>query len=294
MSNDESSSSKNNNHKTIHNIIKIIKRLFNRNKTSLAESVTALLEKQSMHIDINEEEQSMLLNVVNFKELEASDVMIPRTDIVAVSLGNSLNKLKKIFIKEVHTRLPVYKNDIDEIEGFIHLKDFFKYFSSGKKFEVSQIVREIIFVPETIKISNLLTKMKQSATHMAIVLNEYGGTKGLITIEDIIEKLVGEIKDEYDDQDVNTTLIKSDGDGYIIEAKTEIYVFEKYFGIDVSFGINDPQYDTVGGMVITYLGIIPKTGEVFDHPKGFTVEILEADSRRVKSIRIKGIEPDAI
>lgn len=280
MSNDESSSS------GVNNLICKLKGIFSRTFKVKPKKLAHLVS--NYEDSINAEEHTILKNVITFKDLEAADIMVPRIDIAAVPINITPEELKKVFLNEIHTRLPVYKKNIDEIEGFIHLRDFFKYYAGHSEYKIKDLVRNIIFIPGTMKVSDLLTKMKQAAIHIAIVLDEYGGTNGMITIEDVIEQVVGDITDEYDEQP-DPNLITKDGDSYIIEAKTEVEQFEEYFNISLEIEENNQEYDTIGGMITTYLGMIPTIGDSFVHPKGFKVEIMDADNRKIKKVKITGL-----
>lgn len=283
---ERNSLSHSNKHKFVNRFRRLFDKFVSKSSSNFADSVSAIINESNGNTEINEEERSILRNMITFQDLEASDVMIPRTDIISVPIDITPLQLKKVFLKEAHTRLPVYKNNIDEVEGFIHLKDYFKVTTQKEKFKIKDIVREIIFVPGTIKVSDLLAKMKQSAIHIAIVLDEYGGTKGLITIEDIIEELVGDINDEYDDELTEQLIQEEKDDSYLVDAKTEIADFEKYFSVNLSNN-EELEYDTIAGMVITLLGRIPKKGEMITDISGFEIEVVDATNRKIKKFRVK-------
>jgi CBS domain containing-hemolysin-like protein len=272
-------------HTLNHNVFyNFIKRLFKGKQHTFEESVSDLINEHKEDTSVHTEEKVILQNIITFGDREVSDVMVPRTNIIAVPSTISANELKETFMENAHSRIPIYKHSIDEIIGFIHLKDLFKALGSKKKFNLSEIIRELIYVPRTMKVTDMLTKMKQCAVHIAIVLDEYGGTDGLVTIEDIVEEVIGEINDEYDENENEDTLVIGDDGTLIVDAKTKIEVI--YDKIGLKFSEIDPEYDTVGGFVITFLERIPLIGERISHPSGLVIEILDADNRKVKLLKV--------
>jgi magnesium and cobalt transporter len=258
------------------------KKKFAKRVSSFEESVSELIREHDHDASVHKEERQILSNIVQFGDKLAEDIMIPRTDITAAASDISLNNLKELFLAENHARIPIYKNSIDEILGFVHIKDLFKVVTSKRKFNMKEILREILFVPSSIKITDLLSKMKQSKFHMAIILDEYGGTDGLVTIEDILEEIVGEINDEYDES-APEEHIKKDGENYLIEAKALVEAVEKLIGI---FAEKDPDYDTFGGFIITKLGRIPAVGEILEIIPNYQIEVLAADNRRLILLKL--------
>jgi magnesium and cobalt transporter len=262
---------------------KNIKKLCGVKHSSFEESVTELIREHDEDTSVHDEEKAILKNIVTFGDLEASDVMLPRTEIIAAPVNIKPDDLKEIFLKEGHSRIPIYSGSIDNIIGFTHIKDLFKNLSAKNKFAIKDIIRELIYVPTSIKVTDLLSKMKQSSSHIAIVLDEYGGTDGLVTIEDIIEEIFGEIVDEHD-QHIEHALMIEDANGYIIDAKARIEDVEDKFNIKLKD--KHSNYDTFGGYLITFLGRIPAVGELITLSGGLTVEILDADQRKVKMLRV--------
>jgi CBS domain containing-hemolysin-like protein len=253
----------------------------------LGLSVSQILER-SIEPNTYEEEQNILRNILAFGDLEASDVMINRAGILAAPSSIKFSEMKKIFINEGHSRLPIYKSDLDDIIGFIHIKDLFKASmkSSSNKPQISDLIRDIIFVPETIKLTDLLTKMKNRKIHIAIVLDEYGGTAGLVTIEDIVEELVGDIQDEHDKAEVKT-LIHKHNDHFIIDAAAEVEDVEDALEVQLVEDDESIEFETIGGFIITQLGCIPKVGTKLKlADKHLEFEVTDATTRRVKQIRV--------
>ncbi|MCE2992377.1 MAG: hemolysin family protein [Candidatus Jidaibacter sp.] len=279
--------SKNNKAKRVRGIFsKISKLLRLRRRDAYLELPVLDILEQKIAENSYEEERNIIKNILAFGDLEASDVMINRAEIIAVSTSMKLADIKKIFINDGHSRLPIYKSSLDDIEGFIHIKDLFKasLLSQKDKPSVDSLTRDIIFVPETIKLTELLKKMKNKKIHIAIVLDEHGGTSGLVTIEDIVEELVGDIKDEHDVHE-EKQLISEDGDGcFIIDASAEIEEVGAALGYDFVDHEDDPEYETIGGFIITRLGHIPKEGAKLKVDK-WEFEVLEASTRKVKKLR---------
>lgn len=227
----------------------------------------------------------------HFQGLRASDVMIPCTDIVAVRHDIKLSELHEQFIKTAFTRIPVYKNTMDEMIGFIHVKDIVPYLSNGnavKEFNLTKIIRKPLYAAISTKCVSLLTKMRVEAIHVAIILDEHGCTEGMVTIDNLVEEIVGEIKDEHDSlRPEQETILKAGENCYIIDAKTPIEAITAKIGLTAgALTEEEGEYQTIGGFVMSYLDRIPEKGEKFTHPSGLRIEILEADQRKIKSIKL--------
>jgi len=270
---------------------KFFKRVFGiKSHASFEESVSELIREHDEDNSVHEEEKTILQNIITFGELEGGDIMLPRTDIIAVPANIRLEDLKQVFLKHGHSRIPIFNGSIDHIIGFVHLKDFFRNIVSKDRYNLKEITRELIFVPSTIKVPDLLTRMKNSSVHIAIVLDEYGGTDGLLTIEDIVEEVLGEIKDEYDDEEPDNS-IRQEEDGIVIDAKARVSEVGK--ALKIKFPEDNVEFDTLGGFIITYLGRIPLKGEKFSHPLGLTMEITDADNRKIKFVKILNRKDEA-
>ena len=217
--------------------------------------------------------------------------MIPRADIGAVEVNDSFNKVLEVFIKESHSRVPVYEKNLDNIIGMIHIKDLVKYQNEGNFEEgfLKKLKRDIIEIPPSMPVLDLLMKMQLTRLHMGIVIDEYGGTDGLVTIEDVIEEITGEIEDEHDEQNL-PTLIKISPNSFEASARVEIKEFEKLSKINLFKYYNSDDVDTLGGLVVAMAGRVPQRGEILKHESGLTFEINEADPRRIKSIKITQIK----
>lgn len=257
-----------------------------RKDHSLQTDMAELLEEHDPEgTRFGSEERLMLSNVLGLKDLRIEDIMIPRSTIIAVEKDVTLEGLKKVLLKEEHTRMPVYDGNLDNIIGFVHIKDLIPLLGSRKKFDISSLVREILFVPPSMKVRDLLLQMRAKRIHIALVVDEYGATDGLITLEDLVEEIVGEIEDEHDDAD--PVFIRELEPGrYEMDARTPVEEAEKQLGISLRSSQDHETCDTLGGMVFLMLDRVPEKGESVVHPAGFTFEILDADPRRIKQILV--------
>ena len=226
--------------------------------------------------------------ISKLKTMRVEDVAIPRSDIVCVPSDMELDSLIDEFRESGYSRLPVFQDTLDNPIGMVHLKDVaLKHGFNGKpkSFEVTKLVRAVLFVPPSMPLDVLLQKMQAERTHMALVVDEYGGVDGLATIEDLVEQLVGEIADEHDTDD-DVTWTESEPGIYICQSRASLEEFEKVLGVDLASDTDDEEIDTVGGLVFMMTGRVPVRGEVISHPSGYDFEILEADPRRLKRLRI--------
>lgn len=258
---------------------------FHRN-ASLREALEEVIEEHDSYATaINTEERLMLHNILAFGELKVEDVMIPRADIVAVPHDVSLTELHAAIRENRHTRMPVYRKDLDDVAGFLHIKDLVESFTSPEDFSVERILHQILVVPPSMKAVDLLLKMRLSGVHMALVVDEYGGTDGLVTLEDIFEEIVGEIQDEHDEIEAEEMLWINDR---VMEAdaRIEIDELEEQLGLALVENRQEVDFHTLGGLLFTLLGRVPASGETVDHPQGLRMKILAADPRRIHRVRI--------
>ena len=269
------------------NILARIARLF-----SLGNQVKQLDTNENF-ADLKTHDNS---EVGNLLRLRVEDVSIPKADIVAVFDKITKEELFDTFKNTALTRLPVYENTLDNPLGFVHFKDFILKSNSDDNvapFVVNKILRTLLFVPPSMSLGVLLAKMQAERTHMALVIDEYGGVDGLVTIEDLIEQVVGDIEDEHDEANQNEWLLEKPGQ-YLATAKTSLREFKEETGLDLTneASIDAEEIDTFGGLVFILAGRVPVRGEIVPHPHGMEFEIVEADPRRVKKIRLR--LPDAI
>lgn len=230
------------------------------------------------------------LGLMNLGRLRVEDVCVPKADIVAVPENISRDELLDTFREYGLTRLPVFEGTLDTPIGLVNLKDFaLKYgFGNGHDFDLRGMLRRLLYVPPSMPLGVLLQKMQAERIHMALVIDEYGGTDGLITIEDLVEQVVGEIEDEHDQDEASQFHQVSNGD-YIALSKTPLEDFEAAIGRDLTADdeIDGEEIDTLGGLVFMLAGRVPTRGEVIEHPLGIAFEVVEADPRRIKRLRVR-------
>ena len=264
------------------NIIARIKGLF------LFGSKVEPLDSNENFVDIKPDGNN---EVGNLLRLSVQDVAIPKADIVAVQDTITKDELFETFKNTALTRLPIYENTLDSPLGFIHFKDFILKSNSNDKvsqFHVKNILRTVLFVPPSMSLGVLLAKMQAERTHMALVIDEYGGVDGLVTIEDLIEQVVGDIEDEHDEANQKDWFLEKPGQ-YLATAKTSLREFKEETGLDLTneASIDAEEIGTFGGLVFMLAGRVPVRGEIVPHPMGMEFEIVEADPRRVKKLRLR-------
>lgn len=232
-------------------------------------------------------EEALLRNILGLQDLNASDVMIPRADIVSVSLSESFSEIIAQMTAANHSRLPVRRDTLDDIAGIIHIKDVFAHLYAGTEPDIDSLLRPALFVAPTIRLLDLLHEMRLRRRHLALVVDEFGGVDGLITIEDLVEEIVGEIEDEHDKSRMPRFQVFDDGTA-VAEARLEVGALEVLAGPLLEQDETD-EIDTIGGLVFSLAGRVPTRGEVITHPSGLEFEILEADPRHIKLLRICGL-----
>jgi CBS domain containing-hemolysin-like protein len=266
---------------------------------TMRESVAEVMEaSESEDRALSPQERRMLANLLKFGELRVADVMVPRADIVAVEETTPLCDLVTLFREAQHSRIPVYRETLDDPVGLMLLKDVVGLIEMEidgsfrwRNVPIASLLRNLLFVPPSMPLLDLLLKMQASHTHLALVIDEYGGTDGLVTIEDIIEEIVGDIEDEHDEA---LQQVRNAGDGvYVADARTSLEHFAEVTGLTLASDDPDKDIDTLGGLVVSILGRVPERGEIVPHPSGYEFEVLEADPRRVKRLRIRAIPKSA-
>ena len=276
-------------------------KIFNRASFTDETEKTYAQAQQAISKDNEASKEEMVDAAERFHLLRVDDVMVPRADIVAVESIATLTELTDTFKEAGHSRLPVYKETLDEPTGMVHIKDVMPYLMFGAKGRkaknypdkkvVQYIKRPVLFVPPSMLAQDLLKRMQVKRTHMAIVVDEYGGTDGLVTIEDLIEEIVGEIDDEHDEQEPVVQIVTDKGGKTVWEADARITIedFEDAIGRDFATDDEEEDVDTLGGVVFTLAGRVPERGEIILHPDGIEFEVLDADARRVKRLRINDV-----
>ncbi|HEX2761546.1 MAG TPA: hemolysin family protein [Rhizomicrobium sp.] len=259
---------------------------------AMRESLEEVIEESDRESPaLSLQERVMLGNLLRFGELKVQDVMVPRADIIAVDESMNLNELVRLFRDAQHSRLPVYRETLDDPVGLVHVKDVLSQLSGlrDESFRLepttlAKLRRPILFAPPSMRALDLLLKMQATHTHLALVIDEYGGTDGLVSIEDIIEEIVGDIADEHDEE---SATLKPDGDGVIADARMDLEDFETQTGHNLEIEDGDQDIDSLGGLVTSLLGRLPQRGEIVAHPGGYEFQVLEADPRRVRKLRVK-------
>jgi CBS domain containing-hemolysin-like protein len=265
---------------------------------AMRESLEEVIEESDRQSpELGPQERLMLANLLKFGELKVLDVMVPRADIVAAEEGMGLADLVALFHEAQHSRLPTYQDTLDNPTGLVHVKDVLALIAPAEKgiyrltdSSIAKVRRPILFAPPSMRALDLLVKMQASHTHLALVIDEYGGTDGLVSIEDIIEEIVGDIADEHDEA---APQIRSEDGNFVADARTELKDFHDRTGLDLMPPQSEQDIDTIGGLVVSLLGRVPQRGEIIAHPAGFEFEVLEADPRRVKRVRIRPPAPSA-
>ncbi|MGB0497400.1 MAG: hemolysin family protein [Rubricella sp.] len=234
--------------------------------------------------------RAMLVNLNKMRTLRVEDVAVPRADIVAIPETASLPEIVDIYRESTLTRLPVYGETLDDPLGFLNLKDLALKWGFGAErddsFEITPLLRRILYVPPSMPIGALLQRMQSSRTHMALVIDEYGGVDGLVTMEDLVEQIVGDIEDEHDEAE--DALWREEAPGcFVVNARAELQSFEDAAGVDLLSDEMDEEVDTMGGLVFRLIGRIPERAEIIAHPDGHEFEVIEADPRKIKRLRVR-------
>ena len=272
-------------------IRKLLKKFFfkkNTENNNLKQSIETVLDNDLKGTEgISKHERLMLLNILKIDGIRSSDIMIPRADIGAVELNDSFEKVLEVFIKEAHSRVPIYEKNLDNIIGMIHIKDLVNY-QNQKKTETNflqNLKREILEIPPSMPVLDLLLKMQLTRLHMGIVIDEYGCTDGLVTIEDVIEEITGEIEDEHDEKNL-PMLIKSSLNSFEASARIEIDELQKVTNVEFLNSNDNDDVDTLGGLIFSIIGRVPQRGEIIKHTSGTTFEIKDADPMKIKSVKV--------
>lgn len=235
--------------------------------------------------DLSAIEREMLKNLLHFGDRTAGDIAVPRSDIMAVPTTTSFAELVKAFAEAGHSRLPVYKDNLDDVVGMVHIKDVFGILARNRKppATITRLIRQPLYVPAARGVLDLLADMRAKRMHLAIVIDEYSGTEGLVTIEDLVEEIVGDIEDEHDDAPVAMLANVEDG---IWEADARAPLEDVAEMIDPRLGEIDEDVDTLGGLAFVLAGHVPAVGEMLVHDSGWRLEVTEADERRVTRLRL--------
>jgi CBS domain containing-hemolysin-like protein len=287
-------------------------------RESVRDDLEEALTEIARDPDFSPQERAMLKNVIGFHRVRVDDVMVPRADIVAVPADSTLGELLEVFRTAGHSRLPVYGETLDDPKGMVHIRDFLDYVAAraesapGEPAEkangeaadeaseaapslgqvdlsiplaAAKILRPVLYVPRSMPAVDLLVRMQATRTHMALVIDEYGGTDGLVSIEDLVEMVVGDIEDEHDTASASM-IVQSDPSTYLADARTGLDEVTEALGVDLAAEAEADEIDTLGGFIVTLAGRVPSRGELIAGPDNLEFEVLDADPRRVKRVRI--------
>jgi CBS domain containing-hemolysin-like protein len=262
--------------------------------TDLRDAIEELIEETAdQQTELDPGERDLLRNIMKLREISAHDVMVPRADIVAIPHDITLPNLVAKMAKDAHSRLPVYRESLDDIIGFVHIKDVLPFWGAEKPFKLEDILRRVLFIAPSMRALDLLLQMRAARVHMALVIDEYGGIDGLVTIEDVVEEIVGEIDDEHD-VDEGPKLIREGEGVFVADGRLPLEDFEEAFGEVLTQEEREADLNTLGGFVVSLAGRVPGRGEIIAHPSGVEFEILDADPRRLKRLRIRRTAPKPI
>lgn len=263
-------------------------------RESIAELVQEAADEQVLageQPELDRQERALIANVLRLRETTADDVMLPRADIVAMRVDVTLEQALEQIRAEGHSRLPVYREQLDDIVGMVHIKDVFAYVGRPEAFSLEAILRRPLMVAPQMPVLDLLLQMRQQRMHLALVIDEYGGVDGLLTIEDLVETIVGDISDEHDE--IQAAMVVERADGSLdVNARLPVEEFEVRMGPILSEDERDADIDTVGGLVFTLAGRVPAKGEVISHPSGIEFRVLDADPRRIRRVRVRRAEAE--
>jgi len=254
----------------------------------IEEAIEEAEDSRPVAGDLSPPERQMLRNLLQFGDQTAGDIAVTRGDIIAVPSDISFEELVKAFADAGHSRLPVYGESLDEVVGMIHIKDvFIADFDASKDRSITALMREPLFVPESMGVIEILARMRSQRVHLAIVVDEFGGTEGLVTIEDVVEEIVGEIEDEHDEAEGGMLTMLDDG---LWEADARVELEELAETVDPRLSSDEDEVDTLGGLVFLLAGHIPQRGECVTHPSGWKLEAIDSDPRKIIRVRLHAPE----
>jgi len=243
--------------------------------------------------DLSHVERQMLRNLLHFGESEVGDIAVPRGDIIAVPITIGFAELVTAFVEAGHSRLPVFQDSLDHVIGMIHIKDVFPHAVNGEAppEDLRPLLRTPLFVPESMGVLDLLARMRAERVHLAIVVDEFGGTEGLVTIEDVVEEIVGEIEDEHDEEPEGMLIPLEDG---MWDADARAELDDVAQTVDARLAVVEEDVDTLGGLAVVLAGHVPQSGEIVEHPSGWRLEVTDSDNRRVNRLRLHAPEEPAM
>ena len=267
----------------------LIKRLLSSETTR--EEALNYIASNNENIDIEDTEEnnekSLIKNILSLDDKSVEDIMVPRAEIVSIEIKQNMKEILSLIENESHSRMPVYENNLDNVLGFLHVKDLIKN-NNENHFELKKIIRDILYVAPKSPILDLLKRMRSSRIHIGLVVDEFGGVDGLITIEDLVEEIVGEIEDEHDADDSEEIFQKIDDKTILVKSGYKIEDMEKYY--DVKIKIEDEEIDTVGGLLFFLANKVPKNSQVYNYENILQFKVIKASARRIESLQITKIK----
>ncbi len=260
----------------------------NNIQEAIEEFIEELEEGSESTVSVDNQ-KTLLTNVLKTHDLRVSDLMVPRADIVAVEENISLHELRDVFRENQFSRIPVYKEDLDNIVGVLHIKDLLICLLEKRDCKISNLVRDVTIVPPGIPVMDLFLDLRDGKKHMALVVDEHGGIDGLVTINDIVEAIMGDIEDEFDNDEQPQVIEKPDG-SLVVDARYEMADFEEQYGEFLTTEERE-EVETLGGLAFFIAGHVPKKGDTLKHSSGLMMDILDANASRVKRVRLRNISP---
>jgi CBS domain containing-hemolysin-like protein len=239
----------------------------------------------------SEQGVELIRNALSFGELRVDDVMIPRADIKGIAVGSTLLEVVRAMQAASHSRLLVYRENLDDVLGIVHIKDLLPFWGDGESFSLEEVMRPVLVVPPSMRVLDLLLEMRATRNRMAVVVDEFGGTDGLVTIEDLVEQIVGELEDEHDLVDQPQLTVNADGT-IDADGRVDLEEVEEKLGLHLLDEQDRDEADTLGGLIFTLVDRVPARGELITHPSGVRFEVLEADPRRIKRVRVRPQPPE--
>ncbi len=254
-------------------------------REEIEEAIEEHAADQPAANDLSHAERQMLTNLLDLSDRRIVEAAVPRADIVAFDVERPFADLVSAFAEAGHSRLPVFRTSLDEVIGMIHVKDVYARLAAGETPAPATLLRDVLFVPTAMRVLDLLARMRQARTHMALVVDEFGGTDGLVTIEDLVEQIVGDIEDEHDEE-VAPQIVAVDG-GWDADARVDLGELEAVVGAPLGGDDVDENVDTLGGLIVALADRVPEAGETVVHPAGWRFEVLASDGRRVERARVR-------
>lgn len=252
----------------------------------LRHQLEDLMETNGKMQAFSPSERALLENILELRDLRVADTMVPRADIMGLDLAADPAETMEKIVSGAHSRYPIYRDNLDDVLGFIHVKDVFRKMAANEAVNLEDLKRDVLIVSPTMPVLDLLPEMRAKRLHLAMVVDEFGGIDGLVTIEDLVELIVGEIQDEYDAEPVSMKVVQADG-SWLLDARYDVEDLEAETGLELLDEGQRSEIDTLGGLVFDLAGQVPARGALIPHPCGLEFEVLEADARRIRRLKLR-------